>query len=468
MDQPTAYPDIAEDVAPPLARVWGNRQVGKQACLLMLCPGPRDLRELSKIADSSQIRVLRYDYASVELESLVADEPAQPDLRDPLPEVEALLDYCQKQRVTAVASTDDYPGSTLASIAAYHLGLPGVLPYVNLLCQHKYLSRLAQRQAAPYAVPRFVSIDARPEVPPPPGLAYPVFVKPVKSYLSQGAQAVDTPLELDRIRGRWLSRLRFFAIFNDLLRRYTGYSVDYSFLIGEECLSGRQVTLDGYAYGGRIFISGVVDSIMFPGTLAFQRFEYPSSLPEEVQERMAAAASAVMTHLGYGNGQFNIEFMYDSAADRLGIIEINPRMSSQFADLYEKVDGTNGYQIMLDLAMGVRPRPMKKTGRYAHAASCVMRTFCNQKVLRVPAPDEITRVIESYPQTRVEIMAEPGKKLSQQLQDGRSYRYGLVNIGGGSREEILAVFEDCMKRLTFVFEPVPGNRQETAGQLRNV
>ena len=40
---------------------------------------------------------------------------------------------------------------------------------------------------------------------------------------------------------------------------------------------------------------------------------------------------------------FNIEMMYDAATDRIGIIEINPRMASQFADLYEKVDGTNSY-----------------------------------------------------------------------------------------------------------------------------
>ena len=56
---------------------------------------------------------------------------------------------------------------------------------------------------------------------------------------------------------------------------------------------------------------------------------------------MAEIAKTLMRGMGFDNGMFNIEMMYDADADRIGIIEINPRMASQFADLYEKVDGTN-------------------------------------------------------------------------------------------------------------------------------
>ena len=61
-----------------------------------------------------------------------------------------------------------------------------------------------------------------------------------------------------------------------------------------------------------------------------------------------------MSGLGFDNCMFNIEMMYDAREDRIAIIEINPRMASQFADLYEKVDGTNAYEVLLDLGMGVR------------------------------------------------------------------------------------------------------------------
>ncbi len=86
-------------------------------------------------------------------------------------------------------------------------------------------------------------------------------------------------------------------------------------------------------------------------------------LPEGVQTRMAEIAATLMQGLGFDNGIFNIEMMYDAEADRISIIEINPRMASQFADLYEKVDGTSSYSVLLDIAQG--GRPASRAGRGA-------------------------------------------------------------------------------------------------------
>ena len=131
---------------------------------------------------------------------------------------------------------------------------------------------------------------------------------------------------------------------------------------------------------------------MFPNTLSFQRFEYPSALASEVQDRMAAVARAVISGIGFDHGLFNVEMMYDAAKDSIRIIEINPRMASQFADLYEKVDGTNTYQVLVDLALGVAPTLKRRQGKYRFAASCVMRTFENAFVARVPDAREIAQV----------------------------------------------------------------------------
>src|SRR5262249_48962927 len=156
------------------------------------------------------------------------------------------------------------------------------------------------------------------------------------------------------------------------------------------------------------------------------RFEYPSQLPEDVQARMLNVADRVMRQMGFDDGQFNMEFMYDVDTDALRIIEINPRMSSQFADLFEKVDGTNSYSVMLDLALGRPPQVQSRNGRYAAAASCVLRTFQNQNVLKVPTQEVIDEVIERHPGARIEVLARAGRRLSQQMQDGCSFRYGIV------------------------------------------
>jgi biotin carboxylase len=422
--------------------------------VMIICPTIRDHRELKRLG-LAEHNLLSHDYATAELELLsAADQPSEIVIDDPEAEVERILQRCSREKVEAVASTDDYPGTTLASIVAERLNLPGVGTTPNLLCQHKYYSRLVQRAAAPEAVPVFHLIDVSPGAALPRDLEFPAFVKPAKSFFSVGAQRVDSPDHLRSIQQHWRGMARFFRPFETLLRRYTGYVMGTSFLILETLLKGHQVTLDGYVYRGKVHPMGVVDSIMFPGTIAFQRFEYPSALPSDVQQRMFQVAARVMRQIEFDCGQFNIEFIYDPDSDLISIIEINPRMSSQFADLFEKVDGTNSYSVMLDLALGREPHVTHGQGRYRMAASCVLRTFQNQIVVELPTPAELDSIRERHPDARVEILATKGLKLSQQMQDTCSYRYGLINLGGRDRQEILETFDECTKALTFHLEPV--------------
>ncbi len=85
------------------------------------------------------------------------------------------------------------------------------------------------------------------------------------------------------------------------------------------------------------------------------------------------------------------------------------------------------------------------------AASCVLRTFENKRVLSVPSQEEVNALVERFPDARIEISASPGKLLSDVMQDGNSFRYGLINIGADSHEELNAKFELCKSLLEFQF-----------------
>ncbi len=420
--------------------------------VICICPTHRDHRELAALANGHTF--LHHDYASSALEALSADEcPGKVCISDPEQEIDRILGRCRGEYIQGVITTDDYPGTTVASIVAAELKLPGPRPQANLFCQHKFYSRQIQAIAAPEAAPEFHLIDVRPEASMPPDRCFPLFVKPVKSFFSVGAQPVESRSDLETIKNRWARSAAFFHPFEILFNKYTGFFLGTNYLLGEELLQGIQTTLDGYVCGGEVHVMGVVDSIMFPHTIAFQRFEYPSSLPVSVQERMADVARKVMPALGFDNGQFNIEFIYNSEANTVHIVEINPRMSSQFADLFEKVDGTNSYSVLLDLALGKTPDVKQGEGEHREAFSCVLRTFRNQMVLELPSQDELERLQSQFPDIRIEILATVGRKLSQQMQDTCSYRYGLLNIGGQDREEILQIFDYCQRQLTFLFEP---------------
>jgi biotin carboxylase len=436
--------------------------------ILVVCPTHRDYRELPLISPPG-IQYVFHDYASTSLEDLVGNpDHAKDHAADPLDEIEAILAKVRGIELAGVISSDDYPGSALAAAVAQRLGLPAPDPSAVLFCQHKYLARLAQAKLVPHAVPPFALIDVAEGAPLPDGLRFPLFVKPVKSFFSIGAARVNAPAELEAILPHWENLDQFFLPLDRMLERYTGASIGTRRLIAEGLLQGEQVTVEGYVHHGKATIFGVVDSILFPGTLAFSRFDYPSRLGAGVQERMGEIAAMTMQGLGFDNGIFNIEMMYDADADLISIIEINPRMASQFADLYEKVDGTSSYTVLLDIAQGKTPRFMHGQGRYAFAASCVLRSFEDYLVAAVPSEADVERLARLYPDIRVELHATPGRKLSDEFQDGKSYRYGVVNLGGRDRADVLEQFASCRPRLGIELEPISHRRRSARGAARRI
>jgi biotin carboxylase len=421
--------------------------------ILVICATHRDHRELPLLAVPG-IDFLFHDYASTSLEDLInARAAGDSPVADPLAEIERILDLGKGREIAGVISSDDYPGSALAAAVAKRLGHPAPDPELVLICQHKYLSRVAQEKHAPNAVPPFALIDVANGTCLPPTLAFPIFIKPVKSFLSIGAERISSQTELSARLLRWKELDGFFLPLDHMLQRYAGTSIGTHRLIAEGLLEGEQVTVEGYTFGGKAHIMGVVDSIMFPGTLAFARFDYPSALPQNVQARMAEIATTVMEGLSFDNGLFNIEMMYEVETDCIAIIEINPRMASQFADLYEKVDGTNSYQVLLDIAQGREPQFRRKSGRYAFAASCVLRSFEDQVVAALPTEADLELLAGFYPDIRIELHGELGKKLSDELHDGSSYRYGIINLGGRDRADVLAQFESCRQRMGVILLP---------------
>ena len=195
-------------------------------------------------------------------------------------------------------------------------------------------------------------------------LAFPCFIKPVKGAFSVMSGRLDSWEDLEEFLSRpsvpeFLAHYVF--MFDRLVRELTHLERGAGWFLAEELLKGRQVTVEGYALDGDVEILGIVDTVRHPSTRSFVRFDYPSSLARRVQARLRDVAVAVVRRLGLRHTLFNVEMMYDVRRDRVFIIEVNPRMCGQFADLYEKVDGRSGYDVALALAVGERPRERRRT-----------------------------------------------------------------------------------------------------------
>jgi len=358
-------------------------------------------------------------------------------------------------RLDGVLSASDYPGATLAGAIATRLGLPGSQPERLIAASHKYYSRRIQRRAAPEAVPEFALVDPRRDPPAP--LAFPFFLKPVKGAFSVLARRIpDEAIFREFVHSPAVREFaeEYMGIFNRLVAAYTDFEVDGHGFIAEELLSGDLVTVEGYTCDGEVHVIGIVDSILHANR-SFARFDYPSALPVAVQERMAGVAERVIVELGLERTLFNIEMTWDAARDRIAIVEVNPRICGQFGDLYQKVDGTNTYEIALALCTGERPVWTKGRGRYAAAASQPLRVFEPMTVEAAPGPAEIAAAESLFPETLVWSECRAGDELAdfEVDEDGASHRYAVVNLGGASRDEIAHRCAAVQERLGYRMRP---------------
>ncbi|HET9233346.1 MAG TPA: ATP-grasp domain-containing protein, partial [Candidatus Eisenbacteria bacterium] len=344
--------------------------------------------------------------------------------------------------VSGVVSTSDYPGAAAAALLAQRLSLPSPTLESVLRAGHKYLSRLAQKASVPEAVPRFHLVDPQALSPLP--FAYPCFLKPVKGSFSIMTQRVETPEDLETFMGR-PSVEEYLTYYVHLFDRLLGLRPELEaracYFLAEELLTGTQVTVEGYAQGSEVTILGTVDSILEPNTKSFLRFDYPSRLPDEIQFRLGALATRAMEHLGWTDGFFNVEMMVDPVSGRMSIIEINPRLCGQFADLHLNVEGVSTYETLLNLALG---KPCRASGRGAYdvASSFPLRVFEPSQADTLPDPESILEIEARFPGCLIWIENTSGDLLDnfEELEDGHSARYGVVNVAGEDEREVLERF----------------------------
>lgn len=418
--------------------------------VLILLPTAWDARQLEACREAWQDR---FEVHFGELDD--HDCPSNLD-------VEAYLDTLEgrwRGRLAGVFSSSDYPGATLAALLAQRLGLPGAPPAAVLRTGHKYYARVAQRECVPDATPPFHLLPRGQAAPDDPVTGYPCFVKPIKGAFSIMSGKVTSPKELDAFLDHPATREfldDYVGIFNRLVRRYTDLEVDASAFLLEGFLHGDQVTVEGWVQAGEAGLLGVVDSVMHPEVPSFARFDYPTTLRPEVAERAWDVALRAVRHMGLDHTLFNVEMIYEPAGDTLAIIEINPRLCGQFGDLYQKVDGVSGYVAALHVAVGEPPpRGAPGSGRYSQASSVPQRTFQPVRVAAAPAPESVAAAEGLHPGTLVWAECVTGQELSDfAWEDGRSARYGVVNVGGTDRWDLRRRLDEVVDRLGYQLTPL--------------
>lgn len=342
-----------------------------------------------------------------------------------------------------VLSHHEQFGALAAALVAERLGLPGPRPQAVLAAQHKLHARRVLQQVAPEANLGFVVLDARYGDPVPEGLRYPAYAKPVKAAFSVLARRVDDRATLQahtRFTAweQWLVR-QLTEPFDRVAGQRLPEAGSAHRLLLEEPVAPTvaQYNLDGWVRGGRVHALGVVDAVMVPGTQAFMRWELPSRLDAATQARVLDVAQRFLGAIGFDDGVFNLEFFHDARTGRISVIECNPRMASQFGDLYRRVLGVDVHAMAVALALGRDPLALPRAAPSAAvAASLVYRSFPGQTV---PAPPDAARrraFGHDWPDGLLFSFPKRGSALERDYRWTGSHRYGVVHLGARDRDEL--------------------------------
>ncbi len=384
-------------------------------------------------------------------------------------EFEYLLRKAERQLSAFSGSIDgivafwDFPSSAMAGVLRNNHGLPGPSNEAIAKVEHKYWSRIEQRDAVPDLVPGFCAVD--PFADDPLGsvdIDYPFWIKPIKAHSSRLGYKIQSPQELRRRLPEIREKIGYFGEpFGQYLEHVdvpeSVRLIDGYWCIAEELISaGRQCTLEGYVYDGEVVVYGVVDSMRSgKHRSCLSRYQYPSALPKRVQDRMVDATTRVLTRFNYDGAPFNIEFFWDRRSDRIYLLEVNARISKSHCPMFRMVDGASHQEVMVDLAMGERPRFPRRKGPYRVAAKFMHRVFSDGIVEGMPTAREIAAVNKLYPEARFRLLAEVGDRLKYSHHyDSYSYELADIFLGAADQAELLEKFRHVLDIVNFDVTPV--------------
>jgi len=371
--------------------------------------------------------------------------------------VDRLAAQAPRRGWQAVVSNHEQFGALAAALLAERMGWPGTPVAAVLACQHKLHARRVLAEVCPEANCGFVGLNTEYNEAVPMGLRYPAFVKPVKAAFSVLARTVHNRDELQAHTrfGAWeLWVIRHLVEpFERVVRQRLPQAGSAHNMLLEQPLRGHQYNLDGYVFDSQVHALGVVDAIHYPNTQAFMRFEFPSRLGADIQARALDVARRFLMAVGFTHGLFNMEFFYDAAHDTLGVIEFNPRLASQFSDLYLRVLGLDLHAVAMALAHRQDPATLVRTAPSAGAAaSLVYRSFEPDALVHQPSQAQQDAVTRQFPEALLFCFAKTPSQVARDFKWLGSYRYGILHLAALDAAHLRA---DCERASAILGWPAP-------------
>lgn len=362
--------------------------------------------------------------------------------------------------IDAIVGYWDFPVTVMVPILGARYGLSTKSLEAVVKCEHKYWSRLEQQKVID-EYPGFDIIDVHDSSAVLPShMSYPAWLKPIKSFSSEGAHRVENEAELqealaeereasERLGGAFDVVLEMLELPDELTAIQGG-----AYMV-EEAATGTQHTVEGYSWKDHVEIIGLIDSFSYENSSSFLKYQYPSMLPEEVQQHIYDVSRRVISQVGLNDSTFNIEYFWDAAAQRLRLLEINSRHSQSHAQMFHLIDGRPNHTIMLDIALGEEPYMPSRQGEYAVSAKWMLRHFADGVVKNVPSQEEIRAIERQYEAVNIELAVETGTRLSDaDTEDSYSFTLAEIFTAGETEAQLNQIFDECSAALAIEIDDI--------------
>ncbi len=374
--------------------------------------------------------------------------------------VDKLVEKYRGVKIEGIISSHEQFGALCSALLAEKMGLPAMSAVAVMNAQHKALARQLLQRAAPNAnVPYAVfpyTVKSANEI----ALPFPFYAKPVKAAYSVLARRVDDFAQLRKhlTFHPWEKYIikRLVRPFNDVVEQMGVSDINGHWMIAEQLIDGFQVNVDGFIEDGEIKVLGIVDAVMYPGTDAFLRWEYPSRLPPEWQANIHRTTREIVHALQLDHGLFNVELRICTHSGECKMIEVNPRMAMQFSDMYEAVNGVNLHALAIRLATGLPSglgQMMPTNGRYTCATSFVYRRFDGRAQPHFPDAPQMAALAAFDPDAQLITFKKKGGELKRESKWLQSYRYACLNMAAESEAALTEKYHRASAILGFPTHP---------------
>ena len=336
----------------------------------------------------------------------------------------------------------DFPSSCLAPVLAHEHGLRAPSLEAKLKCEHKYWARLEQRKVVPECTPEFQALDPfDPEAPDKLELEFPIWLKPIKGFSSLLGFRIENRDELrDALKKMRADIGELGKPFDECLAHADLPSevqgIGGSHALAEGIMTGVQFAPEGYVQNGEVHIHGFFDMPLDQDGKAVAGLRYPADQPQALQDRAADVCRRIMRQVGFDDGSFNVEFLYDADTDKLWVIEVNTRISQSHCEMFRKVDGMSNHEVAVSVALGTEPHLPRGQGHAKTAAKFHLTKNDDAQVTRIPDESELA-ALEAEFDAMIELNVQEGDRLSD-LPNQPVYCFNVADawIGGNSIDEL--------------------------------